>query len=131
MLKLVRSIVKKTMQTVGAGNINSARVLLKIFFQEIRSASVNLKELSAKKEYKNLAMVAHKMAGACAYFGAGHLYLQLLKIESLAKKPVVGEDFFAILEKTAQLLDEAGRLERSVFELLDRRVDSLKKVTKK
>lgn len=120
MPKLAQRIVKKTMQTMGAGNVRSARGLLKIFFQELQFCSVNLKELWVKKDYKNLAMAAHKMAGACAYFGAEALYGQLLKVESLAKKSVVPKDFPEVLEKTFQLLDEASHLEQAVFKLLDK-----------
>lgn len=120
MLKLAQRIVKKTMQTMGAGNTDSARGLLKIFFQELQSGSLNLKQLRAEQDYKSLAMAAHKMAGACAYFGAEALYAQLLKVESLAKKPVVTEDFSEALEKTFQLLDEASCSEQEVFKLLDK-----------
>jgi HPt (histidine-containing phosphotransfer) domain-containing protein len=119
MAKLAQRIVYKTMQTMGAGNVSSACVLLKIFFQELRAASENLKNLSVKKESKNIAMAAHKMAGACAYFGAEKLYTQLLKLESLAKHALSEKDFMASLVQVIQLLDKTSALESEVFKLLE------------
>lgn len=120
MTSLTQSIVKKTMVTVGARNAASARQLLIIFFQEIRICALQLPHLSAKKEYKALAMTAHKMAGACGYFGAHALYTHLLKVEALAKKSEIDPALFEVLAETLVLLDKVRKLEKRVLKALDK-----------
>lgn len=120
MANLTQSIVKKTMQTVGAGNVASARQLLTIFFQEIRDCSISLKQLWQEKDHQNLAMVAHKMAGACAYFGAQALHTYLLKIEALGKKTEWDLALGQVLEETYILLEKVRKAETRVFKALDK-----------
>lgn len=120
MANLTQSIVKKTMHTVGAGNVASARQLLTIFFQEIQSCSISLKQLWQEKDYQNLAMVGHKMAGACAYFGAQALHAHLLKIEALGKKTECDPALSQVLEEVFVLLEKVRKAEASVFKALDK-----------
>jgi len=114
---LLKRIVEKTMHTVGAGNSAIARELLTIFFQEIRSSETALPQFWAERDFKNLGMAAHKMAGACAYFGADELFAALLKIESLCKKEdVVG--LAEVFHKAHLLIEEVAQLESEVCQAI-------------
>jgi HPt (histidine-containing phosphotransfer) domain-containing protein len=111
---LARNIIEKTMATVGLGNLSAGQELLSVFFDEIRACESKLEALWAVKNYKDLGIAAHKLAGACGYFGASQLHDQLLRLEMLIRN--AQNDMLEVeVKKTLDLLQSTAIIEKEVF----------------
>ena|SRR3990167_2923396 len=111
---LAQNIIEKTMTTVGPGNVSVGQELLSVFFDEVRACESKLTHLWAIRNHKDLGIVAHKLAGACGYFGASQLHEQLLRLEMTIRK---SDDATLEVEvkKTLDLLQSTAAVEKEVF----------------
>jgi len=118
MSEFVRSVVDKTLETVG-GKVELGEDLLQRFFDEFRAYLKNASKMLKEKEYIELAIASHRLAGACAYFGLLPFHCRLLSLEELARAEEIAE----LKKALSQLLKEMRlvlREEKVIFETLSR-----------
>lgn len=85
MEKLAQEIVEKTLGITGKDNIELARQFAERFFNELKEGVMNIPTHAEEGASSSLAMTLHKLAGACAYFGAIALHRELLAGECSVK----------------------------------------------
>ena len=84
MVDLVQDIVTKTLATSGSKTV--AHTFMQAFFKELKENEQQLPVLMTEKKTQEIAMMLHKLAGACGYFGANELHDITLAVEKIARQ---------------------------------------------
>ncbi|MCD6047637.1 MAG: hypothetical protein K0S08_1284 [Gammaproteobacteria bacterium] len=117
MQNLTQDIVEKTLNITGKENLVLARQFVERFFNELKEGEEKIPTYIDHVIDPNLAMTVHKLAGACAYFGASALHGVLLDAERSAKAGDIAK-LAVQLKQIHALLKEVISKEQEVLKAL-------------
>jgi HPt (histidine-containing phosphotransfer) domain-containing protein len=117
MQNLTRDIIEKTLNITGKENLVLARQFVERFFNELKEGEKQIPTYVDHVIDPSLAMTVHKLAGACAYFGATALHTVLLEAERSAKAGDIAK-LAVQLKQIHELLKEVISKEQEVLNAL-------------
>jgi two-component system sensor histidine kinase BarA len=101
-----------------SGNEAYAREFLIQFIDELTIAKRELSYCLQQQDWQQLADLAHKIHGACCYFGAPTLQTAIAQVEVSAQNPIhhhqLKEQFIHCMEQIDLVLNEAFHLQPSI-----------------